>query len=80
MTKINSLEDHATRRFRLAGKAYLESGDPFFAPIDSLRKEAAANGRRFVSFANYDYLGLSSHPAVKSAASGALETFGVGAP
>ncbi|WPP04484.1 aminotransferase class I/II-fold pyridoxal phosphate-dependent enzyme [Methylocella tundrae] len=79
MTKINSLEDHATRRFRLAGKAYLESGDPFFAPIDSLRKEAAANGRRFVSFANYDYLGLSSHPAVKSAASGALETFGVGA-
>lgn len=79
MTKINSLEDHATRRFRLAGKAYLENGDPFFAPIDSLRKEAAASGRRFVSFANYDYLGLSSHPAVKSAASGALETFGVGA-
>ena len=79
MTKINSLEDHATRRFRLAGKAYLESGDPFFAPIDSLRKQAAAEGRRFTSFANYDYLGLSSHPAVKSAAADALERFGVGA-
>ncbi|PNG27094.1 aminotransferase class I/II-fold pyridoxal phosphate-dependent enzyme [Methylocella silvestris] len=79
MTKFNSLEDHATRRFRLAGKAYLEAGDPFFAPIDSLRQEAAASGRRFTSFANYDYLGLSSHPAVRSAAAGALETFGVGA-
>lgn len=79
MTKTNSLEDHATRRFRLAGKAYLESGDPFFAPIDSLRAEAAATGRHFTSFANYDYLGLASHPMVKAAASEALGTFGVGA-
>jgi 8-amino-7-oxononanoate synthase len=79
VSKINSLEDHATRRFRLAGKAYLEAGDPFFAPVDSLRREAAASGRPFTSFANYDYLGLSSHPAVKSAAAAALETFGVGA-
>lgn len=79
MSKFNSLEDHATRRFRLAGKAYLEGGDPFFAPIDSLRREAAASGRRFVSFANYDYLGLSTHPQVKAAAAQALETQGVGA-
>ena len=79
MTKINSLADYATKRFRLAGKAYLESGDPFFAPIDSLRLEAAAEGRRFTSFANYDYLGLASHPTIKAAASAALETFGVGA-
>ncbi|WP_395665376.1 aminotransferase class I/II-fold pyridoxal phosphate-dependent enzyme [Methylocella sp.] len=79
MSKFNSLEDHATRRFRLAGKAYLDNGDPFFAPIDSLRREAAEDGRRFVSFANYDYLGLSTHPAVKAAAAAALETLGVGA-
>ena len=79
MAKINSLEDHATRRFRLAGKAYLESGDPFFAPVDSLREEAAAGGRRFTSFANYDYLGLSAHPQVKSAAVDAVGKFGVGA-
>jgi 8-amino-7-oxononanoate synthase len=79
VTKLNSLEDYATKRFRLAGKAYLESGDPFFAPMDSLRSEAAAAGRHFTSFANYDYLGLASHPVVKAAASGALDTFGVGA-
>ncbi|WP_395697635.1 aminotransferase class I/II-fold pyridoxal phosphate-dependent enzyme [Methylocella sp.] len=79
MSKFNSLEDHATRRFRLAGKAYLEGGDPFFAPVDTLRREAAASGRRFVSFANYDYLGLSTHPEVKRAAAEALEAQGVGA-
>jgi 8-amino-7-oxononanoate synthase len=77
--KFNSLADYATKRFRLAGKAYLENGDPFFAPIDLLRKKAEAEGSRFVSFANYDYLGLAAHPAVKAAAARALETFGVGA-
>ena len=79
MPKINSLADYATKRFRLAGKAYLESGDPFFAPIDSLRREAEARGEHFVSFANYDYLGLASHPAIKLASAAALEEFGVGA-
>lgn len=79
MSKINSLTDFATKRFRLAGKAYLADGDPFFAPTDSLRQEADARGQHFVSFANYDYLGLASHPMVKAAASAALETFGVGA-
>ncbi|ACB96574.1 aminotransferase class I/II-fold pyridoxal phosphate-dependent enzyme [Beijerinckia indica] len=79
MSKFNSLADFATKRFRLAGKAYLENGDPFFAPIDRLRHEAEARGDYFVSFANYDYLGLSTHPAIKSACADALETTGVGA-
>ncbi|WP_026608112.1 aminotransferase class I/II-fold pyridoxal phosphate-dependent enzyme [Methylocapsa acidiphila] len=79
MSKFNSLADYATKRFRLAGKAYLEGGDPFFAATDSLRQEAKIKGRHFVSFANYDYLGLASHPAVKASAAAALETFGVGA-
>ena len=79
MPKINSLADYANKRFRLAGKAYLEDGDPFFAPTDSLRQEAETLGGHFVSFANYDYLGLSTHPAVKAAAAQALETLGVGA-
>lgn len=79
MQKTHSLADYATKRFRLAGKAYLDLGDPFFAPIDTLRHEAEINGRRFVSFANYDYLGLASHPLVKAAAAAALESLGIGA-
>jgi 8-amino-7-oxononanoate synthase len=77
--KTHSLADYATKRFRLAGKAYLDLGDPFFAPIDTLRREAELNGRRFVSFANYDYLGLASHPVIKAAAAVALEQLGIGA-
>lgn len=76
---MSSLAEYATKRFRLAGKAYLDSGNPFFAPLDTLRGEAKRAGRRFVSFANYDYLGLASHPMVKAAAMGALETQGIGA-
>ncbi len=79
MPKINSLADYATKRFRLAGKAYLEKWDPFFAATDSLSHAADARGGHFVSFANYDYLGLATHPAVKAAAAEALESLGVGA-
>jgi 8-amino-7-oxononanoate synthase len=77
--KINSLADYASKRLRRAGKGYLEEYDPFFVPIDSARSEADAQGRHFVSFANYDYLGISTHPAVKAAAGAALESLGVGA-
>jgi 8-amino-7-oxononanoate synthase len=77
--KFNSLAGYATKRIRLAGKAYLDGGDPYFAPIDSLRREAEINARRFVSFANYDYLGLASHPMVKAAAAAAVDTLGIGA-
>ena len=79
MPKLNSLADYANRRFRFAGKAYLESYDPFFVATDNARREAEAQGRHFVSFANYDYLGLAGHPVIKTAAASALETFGVGA-
>jgi 8-amino-7-oxononanoate synthase len=79
VSKINSLADYATKRFRLAGKAYLETYDPFFVPTDKARRDAETHGQHFVSFANYDYLGLAGHPAIKSAAMAALETFGVGA-
>jgi 8-amino-7-oxononanoate synthase len=77
--KINSLADYANKRFRLAGKSYLDEYDPFFVPTDQARVEAEGQGGHFVSFANYDYLGLAGHPAIKNAASAALETFGVGA-
>ncbi len=79
MQKSKSLADYATKRFRLAGKAYLEQHNPFFVPVDKARREAEARGARFVSFANYDYLGLSHHPAIDAAAKDAIDTIGVGA-
>jgi 8-amino-7-oxononanoate synthase len=79
VTRHNSLSDYASKRFRLAGKAVLDFGNPFFAPIDSLGAEAERRGDHFVSFANYDYLGLASHPRVKADAADALDQLGVGA-
>jgi 8-amino-7-oxononanoate synthase len=64
----------------LAGKAILEkAGNPFFLPTDSLREATEAQGHPFVSFANYDYLGLANHPLVTSAAHSAIDTLGIGA-
>ncbi|HEY1735635.1 MAG TPA: aminotransferase class I/II-fold pyridoxal phosphate-dependent enzyme [Methylovirgula sp.] len=77
--KLNSLADYANRRFRFAGKSYLEHYDPFFVAIDAARQEAESQGKHFVSFANYDYLGLAGHPAIKTAATNAIETIGIGA-
>ena len=77
--KQKSLADFADKRLRLAGGKYLEKHNPFFVPVDTARADAAARGKRFVSFANYDYLGLSNHPVVKSAAAEAIQVTGVGA-
>ncbi|MDE2362075.1 MAG: aminotransferase class I/II-fold pyridoxal phosphate-dependent enzyme [Hyphomicrobiales bacterium] len=81
MAKHKSLSEYALRRYRLAGKAILdEHGNPFFAPTDTLQADIQARGNgHFVSFANYDYLGLGEHPEVRAAAHQAVDRFGVGA-
>ncbi|BGE85892.1 MULTISPECIES: aminotransferase class I/II-fold pyridoxal phosphate-dependent enzyme [Methylosinus] len=79
MAKHNSLSDYASRRFRFAGNALLQFHDPFFAQIDRLRAEFEAKGTHFVSFANYDYLGLANHPKILEEADRELHRLGVGA-
>ena len=79
MRKQKSLADVADKRFRLAGGSYLVKHNPFFVPVDQARRDAKLKGTRFVSFANYDYLGLSGHPAIKAAAADAIDGVGVGA-
>jgi 8-amino-7-oxononanoate synthase len=79
VTKHRSLSDYAARRFRFAGNALLEFSDPFFAQIDKLKKEMESAGKHFVSFANYDYLGLANHPRIIEEAKRELDTLGVGA-
>ena len=79
MHKQKSLADYAEKRLRLAGGNYLVQHNPFFVPVDKARQDAAAKGQRFTSFANYDYLGLSNHTAIKAAAIAAVEGVGIGA-
>jgi len=79
MPSDQSLVAYAQRRMRLAGSSILEGGNPFFVPVDKLRADIAAAGGKLLSFANYDYLGLSDHPAIREAAHAALDKIGVGA-
>jgi len=79
VTKHRSLQDYAARRFRFAGNALLEYSDPFFAQIDKMRSEFERSGKHFVSFANYDYLGLANHPLVRENAKREIDHLGVGA-
>lgn len=81
MTATSSFASFIQRRARLAGQALLENlgaANPWFARVDELQASIEARGQRFVSFGNYDYLGLSHHPAVRDAAVAAIERHGVG--
>jgi 8-amino-7-oxononanoate synthase len=47
--------------------------------FDGSSTSATLSGRRVISFATNDYLGLANHPQVRAAAHDAIEQFGVGA-
>lgn len=77
--KFLSLDAYASRLFRIAGGFSLgQARDFYFKSMDTAQAEAEARGQRFVSFANYDYLGLSRHPEVEKAAIDAFHAFGPG--
>lgn len=73
------LERYVAQRARLAGGSLLAKAHTYLAPLDTLKDRFEAEGRRFVSFANYDYLGLADDPRIKKAACGAIMSIGVGA-
>ena len=68
----------AERRFRLAGKAIIENGHPYFVPVDALEQKFSSQPDGYVSLAHYDYLGLSKHPDVLRAAHEAIDAQGPG--
>ncbi|MCP3971419.1 MAG: aminotransferase class I/II-fold pyridoxal phosphate-dependent enzyme [Rhodobacteraceae bacterium] len=69
----------AERRFRLAGKAIIERGHPYFVPVDRLEQMYSSKPDGYVSLAHYDYLGLARHPQVLAAAHEAVDKMGSGA-
>jgi len=86
--KAGSLEEYAFRRMRIAG-GKLTAGrslnesvaalkEIYFKSVDALKRDADVKGTRFVSFANYDYLGLGHDARVRSAAANAAEEWGLG--
>ena len=50
---------------------------PFFLTNDAANSNnAVINGRQYINFSGYNYLGLSGHPQVTSAAKAAIDKFG----
>ena len=84
-----SLDEYVWRRMRITGGALVTYSsveetiaamkEVYFQPLDGLREAIKARAGRFVSFANYDYLGLGDDPRVRQAAAGAALSLGVGA-
>lgn len=89
MSGTRSLDDYIMRRMRIAGGSLLTRGSVednlealkkvYFQPLDGLQAAVKARAGRFVSFANYDYLGLGEDPRVRRAAADAALSLGVGA-
>src|SRR3954463_12104626 len=84
-----SLDKYAWRRARAAGGPMLSGGsfedniaalkEIYLQPVDTLQAEIEKRGGTFVSFANYDYLGLGQDQRIRQAAAHAALTHGVGA-
>ncbi len=89
MSGSRSLDDYIWRRMRIAGGTLLTRGsieeniaalkEVYFQPLDGLQASVKARAGRFVSFANYDYLGLGEDRRVRQAAADAALSLGVGA-
>ena len=81
MPQSTPFEAFVKRRARLAGQPLLEalgSANPWFVSVDALEERVRARGEGFVSFGNYDYLGLSHLPEVRTAAIEAIRAHGTG--
>lgn len=57
--------------------AFLGIADPFFRVHDGVAgAETLIDGKRYVNFASYDYLGLNGHPEIANAAKTAIDRWG----
>ena len=78
--KTYSFEECEVLRKRVADLRALGLENPFLLAHECVKgKHASICGKDVVSFTSFDYLGLTSHPAVVAAAKNAIDQFGCGA-
>jgi 8-amino-7-oxononanoate synthase len=88
MAHARSLDEYVTRRLRMAGGSMMRLGaieesldalkEVYLQSIDAVESERLTATGRFISFANYDYLGLGQDRRVRQAGATAAMELGIG--
>ena len=74
---VSDLESFREIRMIRQAAEFLGITDPFFRVHDGIAgAETAIDGRRYVNFASYNYIGLNGHPDIVSAAKSAIDRYG----
>ncbi len=77
--RLRAAELEGAKEIRLIRDAARSLGiaNPFFRMHDGIAgAETTIDGRRFVNFASYNYLGLNGHPEISAAAKAAIDRWG----
>jgi len=74
---VSKLEGFREIRMIREAAEFLGISDPFFRVHEGIAEaETVIDGRRFVNFASYNYIGLNGHPDIVSAARAAIDRYG----
>ncbi|HEX3523054.1 MAG TPA: 8-amino-7-oxononanoate synthase, partial [Stellaceae bacterium] len=74
---VSKLEGFREIRMIREAADFLGISDPFFRVHEGIAgAETVIDGRCFVNFASYNYIGLNGHPDIVSAATAAMERYG----
>jgi 8-amino-7-oxononanoate synthase len=74
---VSKLEGFREIRMIREAAEFLDISDPFFRVHEGIAgAETVIDGRGFVNFASYNYIGLNGHPDIVSAAMAAIERYG----
>ncbi|HEY1431791.1 MAG TPA: aminotransferase class I/II-fold pyridoxal phosphate-dependent enzyme [Stellaceae bacterium] len=74
VSQLASFQD--IRMIREAAE-FLGISDPFFRVHEGIADaETVIDGRRYVNFASYNYIGLNGHPDIRDAAKAAIDRYG----
>jgi len=74
---VSELESFREIRMIREAAEFLGITDPFFRVHEGIAgAETAIDGRRYVNFASYNYIGLNGHPDIVSAAKSAIDRYG----
>jgi 8-amino-7-oxononanoate synthase len=74
---VSKLEGFREIRMIREAAVFLGISDPFFRVHEGIADaETVINGRSFINFASYNYIGLNGHPDIVSAAKAAIDRYG----